>query len=177
MAGSWFIYYIHVLRKHNRKYRPCFQYKMSASKCLNLQNICKLTPPLHCVNFCYYYYETFTLNDDALSVKKNVYDLGFHNNKSRWMIRAESNFDCCCMLLIWMCNSEFGLFKSKITKMPTSNENIQIWKSLIKWQNQRLKHIKWMENKCHIPLPVLMTKMRRGVHFLRTRIQGDPDEN
>ena len=38
----------------------------------------------------------------------------------------------------------------KITKILNS-EGIQNGKSVIKWQNQKLKHIKLMYSNCHIP--------------------------
>ena len=39
------------------------------------------------------------------------------------------------------------MFKSKIRKIP---RKIQYGKSPIKWQNQKLKHIKQMVNNCYI---------------------------
>ena len=42
------------------------------------------------------------------------------------------------------------MIKSKITKILNSEEN-SIGNSLITWQNQMTKHIKRMDNKCHIP--------------------------
>ena len=44
----------------------------------------------------------------------------------------------------------FVTVKSKITKILNSEENSKR-KFLIKWQNQKLKHIKQMDNNCHIP--------------------------
>ena len=40
--------------------------------------------------------------------------------------------------------------KSKITKILNPRK-IQNGKFLIKWQNQKPKHIKQMNNNCHIP--------------------------
>ena len=40
--------------------------------------------------------------------------------------------------------------KSKITKILNSEEN-SFGKSLITWQNQMTKHIKRLDNNCHIP--------------------------
>ena len=52
--------------------------------------------------------------------------------------------------LKWSFPKVFPLIKSKITKILNSEEN-SIWKSLITCQNQMTKHIKRMDNNCHIP--------------------------
>ena len=48
--------------------------------------------------------------------------------------------------LTW-CTSE----EKKITKKIELRGKVQNGKSLIKWQNQKLKHIKRMDNNCYIP--------------------------
>ena len=43
-----------------------------------------------------------------------------------------------------------GVWKVKSQKNWTPRK-IQNGKFLLKWQNQKLKHIKWMDNNCHVP--------------------------
>ena len=56
------------------------------------------------------------------------------------------------------------LIKSKITKILNSEEN-SIGKSLITWQNQRIKRIKRMDNNCLIPGLVQAFIERERPHF------------
>ena len=51
---------------------------------------------------------------------------------------------------VFFSNQQVMLKKSKMTKILNSEEN-SIGKSLITWQNQMTKHIKRMDNNCHIP--------------------------
>ena len=57
-------------------------------------------------------------------------------------------------------------FKSKITKiLNCEKKSRRKLKSRIKWQNQKLKHIKRMDNKCHI-INVWWKCTRIPTHYL-----------
>ena len=47
--------------------------------------------------------------------------------------------------------SRYGSVKSKIITKILNSEEIQNGKSLIKWKNQKLEYIKWMDTNYHIP--------------------------
>ena len=62
------------------------------------------------------------------------------------------------------CAVVFKNTKSVMQKNVKTPRKIQKGKSLIKWQNQKLKHIKRMDNNCHTPV------LLQAFSYVETRI-------